>query len=188
MNKAKNSSSRCKDYRLDSNQKVIRFESALKQTGSQRKAEKMTGIPRTTYQHLDRRQQKCNLNNTVKDFFHTPEGLEFLHRVTLAANFVITQVCGGGIGALQTFYELALLDNLTACSDGTLHQCLSTLERNLIHYGEQQFEKQGQAMPAKAVTCALDETFPSGICLVGIEVESNFILLERFADKHDCET
>ena len=114
MNKAKNSSTKCKDYRLDSNQKVIRFESALKQTGSQRKAEKMTGIPRTTYQHLDRRQQKCNLNNTVKDFFHTPEGLEFLHRVTLAANFVTTQVCGGGLGALQTFYDLALLDKLTA--------------------------------------------------------------------------
>jgi Family of unknown function (DUF6399) len=69
-----------------------------------------------------------------------------------------------------------------------LHKRLSTLERNLIDYGEQQFEKLGQTMPAKAVTCALDETFPAGICLVGIEVESNFILLERFANKRDCET
>jgi hypothetical protein len=188
MNKAKNSSTKYKDYRLDSNQKVILFEEVLKQGGSQRTAEKLTGIPRMTYQHLSQRQQKCNLNDTVKDFFHTQEGLDFLHRMTLAANFVITQVCGGGIGAVQTFYELALLDNLTACSDGTLHKCLSTLERNLIHYGEQQFEKQGQTMPAKAVTCALDETFPSGICLVGIEVESNFILLEQFADKRDCDT
>ena len=188
MNHAKNSSTKYKDYRLDSNQKVIRFEEALKQFGSQRSAEKLTGIPRSTYQHLSQRQQGCKLNDTVKEFFHTPEGLEFLHRITLAANFVITQVCGCGIGAVQTFYDLALLDNLAACSDGTLHKCLSTLERNLIHYGEQQFEKQGQAMPAKAVTCALDETFPSGICLVGIEVESNFILLEQFADKRDCET
>jgi len=43
-------------------------------------------------------------------------------------------------------------------------------------------------MPAKAVTCALDETFPSDICLVGIETDSNFILLEQFADKRDCDT
>ena len=92
------------------------------------------------------------------------------------------------LAPVQTFYELAQLDNLTASSTGTLHKRLSTLEKNLVDYGEQQFEKLGQAMPAKAVTCALDETFPSGICLVGMEVESNFILLEQFADKRDCET
>ena len=188
MNEVTSSSKTSKDYRLGSNQKVIRFEEALKETGSQRKAEKMTGIPRTTYQHLSQRQQRCQLDDTVSDFFHTPEGLAFLHRITLTAEFVITQVCGSGIGVVQTFYELAQLDQLTACSDGSLHKRLSTLERNLIDYGEQQCEKLGQTMPAKSVTCALDETFPSGICLVGIEVESNFILLERFASKRDCET
>jgi hypothetical protein len=187
MNEVKNSSKKSKDYRLDSNHKVIRFEEALKETGSQRKAERMTGIARTTYQHLSQRQQRCQLDDAVREFFHTPGGLAFLHRITLTAEFVITQVCGSGIGAVQTFYELAQLDQLTACSDGTLHKRLSTLERNLIDYGQQQFEKQGKTMPAKAVTCALDETFPSGICLVGIEVESNFILLEQFANKRDCE-
>ena len=188
MNEVKNSSRKNKDYRLDSNQKVIRFEEALKKVGSQRKAEKMTGIPRTTYQHLSQRQQRCNLNNATKGFFHTPEGLEFLHRMTLAAEFVITQVCGSGIGAIQTFYELLQLDSLTASSTGALHKRLSIMERNLINYGDQQFDKLGRSMPPKAVTCALDETFPSGICLVGMEVESNFILLERFASKRDCET
>ena len=188
MNEVKSSSTKYKDYRLDSNQKVIRFEEAMNKTGSQRKAEKMTGIPRSTYQHLSERQQRCQLNDTVRDFFHTPEGLVFLHRITLTAEFVITQVCGAGIGAIQTFYELAQLDTLTASSTGTLHKRLSTLEKNLVDYGEQQFKNLGQAMPPKAVTCALDETFPSGICLVGMEVESNFILLEQFADKRDCET
>ena len=188
MNEVKNSSRKNKDYRLDSNQKVIRFEEALKKVGSQRKAEKMTGIPRTTYQHLSQRQQRCNLNNVTKGFFHTPEGQEFLHRMTLAAEFVITQVCGSGIGAIQTFYELLQLDSLTASSTGALHKRLSIMEKNLINYGDQQFDKLGRSMPPKAVTCALDETFPSGICLVGMEVESNFILLERFANKRDCET
>ena len=97
MNEVKSSSKKSKDYRLDSNQKVIRFEEALKETGSQRKAEKMTGIPRTTYQHLSQRQQRCQLDHTVRDFFYTPEGLAFLHRITLTAEFVITQVCGSGM-------------------------------------------------------------------------------------------
>ncbi len=188
MNEVKNSSTKYRDYRLDGNQKVIRFEAALKKTGSQRKAEKMTGIARATYQHLSQRQQRCQLNDTVRDFFHTPEGLAFLHRITLTAEFVITQVCGSGIGAVKTFYELAHLDKLTACSIGSLHKRLSTMEGSLIDYSKQEFKKLGQTMPAKAVTCALDETFPSGICLVGIEVESNFILLEQFAEKRDCET
>jgi hypothetical protein len=132
MNEVKNSRTKYKDYHLDSNQKVIRFEEALKETGGQRKAEKMTGIPRATYQHLRQRQQRCQLSDTITNFFHTPEGLALLHRITLTAEFVITQVCGSGIGVVQTFYELAQLDKLTACSDGTLHKRLSTLERNLI--------------------------------------------------------
>ena len=59
---------------------------------------------------------------------------------------------------------------------------------NVTDYGQQQFEYLGQTMPAKAVNCALDETFPAGNCLVGIEVGYNFILLDRFANKRDCET
>ena len=188
MDATQDSSIKTKNYRRASNQKVIQFEEAIKKMGSQRKASKLTGIPRSTYQHLDQRQQRCNLNNVVKDFFRQPEGLDFLHRLTLAAEFVITQLCGGGIGSVQKFYELSQLDKLIANSDGTLCKRISTIENNLISYGKQQFSKLSLDMPSKAVTCALDETFPSGICLVGIEVESNFILLEQFAEKRDHET
>ena len=34
----------------------------------------------------------------------------------------------------------------------------------------------------------LDETFPSDICLVGIEPVSNFTIAEKFANKRDIET
>jgi hypothetical protein len=182
------SSAKYKNYRLESSQKVIQFEEALKKMGSQRGAARLTGIPRSTYQHLSQRQQRCDLNDIIKDFFRQSEGLDFLHRLTLAAEFVITQLCGGGIGSVQKFYELSQLDKLIANSDGTLCKRISTIENNLISYGKHQFNKLSCDMPSKAVTCALDETFPSGICLVGIEVESNFILLEQFAEKRDCET
>lgn len=188
MDVTKKSSFKNRESRLKSNNKIIQFEEALKQSHSQRNAEKLTSIPRTSYQYWNKRQQSCNLDEVVKVFFQQPEGLEFLHRITLAADFVITQLCGSGIGSLKTFYELSQLDQLAATSFGSLHKRISTLENNLSLFGKQQFDKLKQDMPAKEITCALDETFPSGICLVGMDVESNFILLEVFAEKRDCYT
>ena len=188
MDIATKASPKNKISRLQNNQKIFQFEEALRYSGSQRKAEKLTGIPRTTYQHLNQRQKRGDLDKITSEFFRQPEGLAFLHQLTVAAEFVITQLCGSGIGVVKKFYELTQLDTLVACSFGTLHERISTLENNLVTFGAQQFETLGAAMSAKTVTCALDETFPSGICLVGIEVESNFILLEQFADKRDCKT
>lgn len=176
------------ENRQETNRKIIQFEDAIEKYGSQRKAEKFTEISRTTYQHWRNRQQKCDLNNVLIQFFQQPEGLSFLHRIALAAEFVITQLCGCGLGIVQKFYELSHIDRLVSCSSGSLHKRISTMETNLGNFGSQQQEKLSEHMPTKSVTCALDETFPSGICLVGIEVKSNFILLEKFAEKRDYDT
>lgn len=133
------SSAKNQAARLKVNQKIIQFEDALKKSGSQRKAQTLTGIPRTTYQHWHDRQQQCDFNEVVMTFFMPPEGVAFLHRLSLAAEFVITQLGGAGIGVVQQFYALSHLDRLVACSDGSLHQRLVNLENNLIEFGEMQF-------------------------------------------------
>lgn len=188
MEVTQKSSFKNQEARLNANQKIIQFEEALKESGSQRKAQALTGIPRTNYQYWHNREQRGYLNEVVEAFFRQPEGVEFLHRLTLSAEFAITQLGGSGMGVVQEFYALSQLDRLVACSGGSLHKRRLALENNLIEFGQAQCEKLGKNMPAKAVTCALDETFPSDICLVGIETDSNFILLEQFADKRDCET
>jgi hypothetical protein len=43
-------------------------------------------------------------------------------------------------------------------------------------------------MPAKDITVAQDETFTGGLCLVGIEAGSNYILLEQVAQARDQDT
>src|SRR6267143_4187687 len=43
-------------------------------------------------------------------------------------------------------------------------------------------------MPHKAITLTQDETFTSGLCLVGIEPVSNYILLEQTAQARDHDT
>jgi hypothetical protein len=40
-------------------------------------------------------------------------------------------------------------------------------------------------MPPKDITMTQDETFTGGLCLVGIELVSNFILLEQAAQARD---
>src|SRR5215510_15965744 len=43
-------------------------------------------------------------------------------------------------------------------------------------------------MPTKEITMTQDETFTGGLCLVGIEPVSNYILLEQAAQARDQDT
>ena len=43
-------------------------------------------------------------------------------------------------------------------------------------------------MPAKDITLTQDETFTGGLCLVGMEPVSNYILLEQAAQARDHDT
>lgn len=167
---------------------VVQFERAYAETGSQRAAAKLTGIPRSTAQYHHQRKQACELDDEVLAFFQQPAGLEFLHRLTVAAEFVMSQLGGCGLRVIQGFYELSNLDYLVASSLGSLHKRVSTLESNIGKFGTKQEHKLSKKMPHKAITCTVDETFPSGICLVGMEPRSNFILLEEMARKRDCDT
>lgn len=66
------------------------------------KAQTLTSIPRTSYQYWHDREQRRDLNAVTEDFFRQPEGIEFLHRLTLAAEFSITQLGGSEMGVVQT--------------------------------------------------------------------------------------
>ena len=177
-----------KKYRLEFGRKIVDFESAVKQLGSERSAAKHTGIPRSTYQHLHDREKRFDMSEVTLQFFRTSDGVHFLHRLTLSIEFVISHICGSGIGAIQKVYELSQLDKIIATSDGSLCDRLQRLEDSIVEFGEIQFDHLSKKMPKKPIACALDETFPSDICLVGMEPVSNFILTEKFAQKRDSET
>lgn len=177
-----------KTYRAAVGQKIIAFEAAAKKLGSQRKAAKNTGIPRSTYQDLHTREQKFDMDKSTVHFFRTTGGVNFIHRLTVAIEFVISHLCGSGIGVIQKIYELSQLDKIIASSKGAIGKRLRELEDSIIDFGSATFEQLSKEMPKKSITCALDETFPSDICLVGIEPVSNFILAEQFAQKRDTDT
>ena len=182
------SSFKNKEHRLETNQNIIQFQQALKSGASQRQAEKLTNWPRQNFSYWNQRLQRAELDPVVADFFLQQEGVEFLNRISLAAEFVISQLCGGGTGAIQTFYELTKLDQLIASSDGSVHQRLVRLENNLIEFGKQQASQASNNLPEKEINCAMDETFPSDICLVGMDTDSGFILVEKLDRKRDFDT
>jgi hypothetical protein len=171
------------------NGNVLNFNQAHAETKSERAAAKVTGIPRSTAQYHARRQRECDLDDAVLAFFQSDAGMTFLNQLVLAIEFVLSQLGHCGLRLIQQLYELSQLDRLVACSVGVLSQRIKLIETNLIAYSEQQESQLTEAMPNnKTITCCLDETFPSGICLVAMEPVSNFILLEEMAPKRDTAT
>lgn len=177
-----------KHYRQHINSKILSFNQAFEKTGSQRAAAKLTDIPCSSARYHQQRQKSCDMDEEVNTFFRTPSGMTLLHQLSLAAEFVFTQVGDSGIRQVQLFYELSQLDRFVSCSLGSLQKRIETQENALIQFGEQQESKLVKTMPVKDITCCLDETFPSGICLVAIEPVSNFIILEEMAEKRDSAT
>ena len=171
------------------NANVINFNLAYSETKSERAAAKITGIPRTTAQYHAKKQRECDLDETVLAFFQSDAGMAFLNKLVLAIEFVLSQLGHCGLRLIQQLYDLSQLDRLVACSVGTLRKRIEQMEANMITYSEQQEAKLVDAMSDnKAITCCLDETFPSGICLVAMEPVSNFILLEEMAAKRNTAT
>lgn len=183
--KNSNPAFKTRDNRQRINENVIDFKRAYAETGSERAAAKLTGQPRSTAQYHAKRQREDD--NDLAVFFRSIAGLDFLHRLVLSIEFVLSQLSHGGVRLIQRIYELSGLDRWVACSLGSLNQRIQQMEEHLITYGEAEETRLVEQMERdQAITCCLDETFPSGICLVGIEPVSNFILLEEMAAKRDA--
>ncbi|WP_300988887.1 hypothetical protein [Thiocapsa sp.] len=109
-------------------------------------------------------------------FARTPEGIDWLHRLVLAAHFSITLRAAGGTRLVSEFLELSGLSAFVGVSDGAQHALNVALETAVVAVAAQQRTALAEGMPARAVTVCEDETFHPGICLVNIEPVSNFIV------------
>jgi hypothetical protein len=178
-----------KQKRQEVVQNIINFEAYLEHTNSERQAAKATGVPRSTCQYRKKKKENDELSPSVVAFFHSIEGLAFLHRLTIAIQFAVTQLGGCGIRVVQTVLELSQLSHFVASSIGSLHQTAEAMEKCLINYSQEETDRLSKVMQPKEITVCSDETFPSGkTCLVGMEPVSNFILLEQFTENRRYET
>ena len=100
--------------------KVIDFEASKKEL-SQRKFSEERNIPRTTLQYWLQRKEKLDGSAMVINFFESPDGVAFLHRLIVALHFEFTKHGTASIHNICNFLRLSGLSTFVASSYGT-HQ------------------------------------------------------------------
>jgi uncharacterized protein DUF6399 len=155
---------------------------------SQRQAAKVLAVPRSTLQAWRAYQESLDACPAVVAFFHSGPGLAFLHRLVLAIHLVCTEVGACGIRLVCLLLKITGLNRFVGASYGAQPQVNRRVEEAIVAYRHEESARLAREMPAKDITVAQDETFTGGLCLVGIEAGSNYIVLEQAAQARDQDT
>ena len=146
------------------------------------------GVSESTVRHWVQRAQASGAPPAFVRFVESPEGLEVLHRIVVAATFVLTEVVGGGVRAVCDFLQLSGLWRVVAAGYGTQQEAVKCMEEAIAAFGAQERARLAAAMAPRDISIAQDETFHENPCLVAIEPVSNFILVEEYAQDRRAET
>lgn len=155
---------------------------------SQRQAAKVLEVPRSTLQAWRTYQDRLDACPTVVTFVHSVPGLAFLHRLILAFHVVFVEVGACGIRLVCLLLKITGLDRFVGASYGTQQQVNCRVEHAIVAYHNEERAHLAHEMPPKNITLTQDETFTGGLCLVGIEPVSNYIVLEHPAEARDHDT
>lgn len=174
--------------RQEQAEKLAAYAQAYAQTPNQRQIAADLAIPRSTLQHWLKRQEMIAAAPELVAFCESPVGVAFLHRLVLAAHFVMTLVGPCGIRLVCLFLELSGLAHFVAASYGPQQQVAVALAEAVIAFGQAERQRLAAGMTPKQITVCEDETFHPETCLVAIEPVSNFILLEKYAADRTADT
>src|SRR5215510_14328357 len=152
---------------------------------SERQAAKELKVPRTTLQAWRIWHDTLDMCPHVAEFFQSSPGLAFLHRIVIAFHLVCVEVGACGIRLVCLFLLLTGLDRFVAASYGAQQQVNLQVEQAMVAYGQDETAHLAQGMPHKDLTVTQDETFTGGLCLITMDPESNFIILEQWAQARD---
>jgi len=159
---------------------------ALRTQGiSERQAAKELKVPRTTLQAWRMWHDTLDSCPCVAAFFQSGPGLAFLHRLVIAFHLVCVEVGACGIRLVCLFLHLTGLDRFVAASYGAQQQVNVHIEQAIVDYDHTETPRLAKAMPHKDLTVTQDETFTGGLCLITMDPESNFIILEQLAQTRD---
>src|SRR5437870_10075593 len=155
---------------------------------SERQAAKGLKVPRTTLQAWRIWHDTLDICPHVAEFFQSGPGLAFLHRLVIAFHLVCVEVGACGIRLVCLFLHLTGLNRFVAASYGAQQQVNVQVEQAMVTYHHDETARLANGMPPKDLTVTQDETFTGGLCLITMDPESNFILLEQLAQARDQTT
>jgi hypothetical protein len=144
------------------------------------------GLARSNLYYWQSRKERIDASESVRDFFESAEGLEVLHRINTAALFVFVQSRGCGVDSVGEFLRLSQLDRFAAASHGSVYEQAQTMEKQIVQYGLAERDRLAEQMAPKRIAVCEDETFHPQTCLVAIEPESGYILVERYSEGRDA--
>jgi len=169
-------------------EKVTAMEMLMDKGLSDRAIAKELEVPRSTLQSWQKHRASLDAEPEYTAFFESSLGLAFLHRLCTAAHLVFVEAGACGVAMVSKFLELSCLDRFVACSIESQRQINRSVQEAVIAYVATEQPILQNKMPQKEITVCQDETFTGGLCLVAIEPESGFILLEKEAENRTCET
>ncbi len=152
---------------------------------SERQAAKELKVPRTTLQAWRLWHDSLDICSHAAQFFQSGPGLAFLHRLVIVFHVVCVEVGACGIRLVCLFLHLTGLDRFVAASYGAQQQVNRRVEEAIVVYHQDETARLATDMPRKDLTVTQDETFTGGLCLITMDPESNFILLEQLAQARD---
>jgi len=94
---------------------------------------------------------------------------------------VMTLLGASSVRHVCHFFELTGLDQFIASSYGSQQKVSVQLEESTIKFSKEETIRLAKKMKPKEITVCQDETFHPETCLVAIEPEANFILLEKYS-------
>ena len=155
---------------------------------SERQAATELKVPRTTLQAWRVWHDTLDICPHVADCFQSGPGMAFLHRLVVAFHMVCVEVGACGIRLVCLFLHLTGIDRFVAASYGAQQQVNLHIEQAIVDYDQTETPRLAKAMPHKDLTVTQDETCTGGLCLVGSEPVSNFLILEQLALARDHTT
>jgi Family of unknown function (DUF6399) len=174
--------------RIERAELCVRYGDLHAQGLSQRQAAERLDVPRSTLQAWLAYQENLDESPAVVAFFHSVPGLAFLHRLVLALHLVCVEIGACGIRLVCLVLQLTGLNRFVGASYGTQQQVNRRVEEAIEAYRHEESARLAHAMPRKDIPMAQDETFTGGLCLVGSEPVSNYIVLEHTALARDQDT
>jgi predicted XRE-type DNA-binding protein len=185
----KQQTSSIKNNRIRKTAEIVKVDALRQQQMSERKVAKLLNIPRSTLRDRASKRASCKLSQATQNFLDTEDGMQFIHRVILAVEFLVTQVSHGGLRIVQKFLKMTQLHYWASSSVGSIQNCIKVMEERIITFGNEQEEKLSTDMAEKTISVSVDETYCSSTpCLVALEPVSNYIIQEELTQNRTCET
>jgi hypothetical protein len=175
--------------RTDATQARHDFHHSEHPPPSQRQFARDHGLPRSTLGYWLHRPQHLGLEPELVAFLDSPTGYRFIRRLVTALHLVFHLAGDAGLRPLSRFLELTQLDRFVAPSLGAQQALAVRLQDMLIAYADEQKQRLSARMPPRKISACLDENFHgSQPCLVAVEPESGFLLLEAYYPQRDGDT